>query len=177
MSMFNRAFCGWGCVALVLALFGGCGRIGSQPNDTSSPSNNADVSGTIIALERATLDRWSKGDPQGFLELYSPDVTYFDPSQEKRIDGHDAMAKLLVPLTGKIKIDRYDMVSPDVKRHGDVAVLTYNIVNYRKQPDGSEKVAARWNCTEVYRQTDGKWKIIHSHFSLTKPELKQAPGA
>jgi uncharacterized protein (TIGR02246 family) len=177
MPTFKRAFSGWGCAALVLTLFGGCGRMASRSTDTSSQSSDADLSGTIIALERATLDRWGKGDPQGFLEMYSPDVTYFDPGQDKRVDGHEAMTKLLVPLTGKIKIDRYDMVSPDVKRHGNVAVLTYNIVNYLKQPDGSEKAAARWNVTEVYREADGKWKIIHSHFSLTKPALKQAPGA
>jgi uncharacterized protein (TIGR02246 family) len=177
MPTFRRGFGRWGCAALVLTLFGGCGKTASQSNDRSPQSSDSDVSGTIIALERATLNRWGKGDPQGFLEVYSPDVTYFDPFQDKRVDGHDAMTALLVPLTGKIQIDRYDMISPDVKGHGDVAVLTYNLVSYLKQPDGSEKVAARWNCTEVYRQTDGKWKIIHNHWSLTKPELKQAPGA
>jgi hypothetical protein len=31
----------------------------------------------ILALERAALDRWGKGDPGGFLELYANDITYF----------------------------------------------------------------------------------------------------
>ena len=30
---------------------------------------------TILALERAALDRWGKGDPDGFLELAAPDVS------------------------------------------------------------------------------------------------------
>jgi len=42
---------------------------------------------TIIALERSALDRWGKDDPQGFLETYAPDVTYFDPGSERRVDG------------------------------------------------------------------------------------------
>src|SRR5215831_12196595 len=175
MPRFKRAFRTWGWAALVLLIFDGSAKMASTSTDTSSQSSNADVSGTIIALERGALDRWGNGDPHGYLELYAPDVTYFDPSQDKRVDGQGAMTKLLVPITGKIKIDRYEMINPDVKRHGNVAVLTYNIVNYRKQPDGSEKANARWNSTEVYREAGGKWQIIHSHFSFTKPELKQPP--
>src|SRR4029453_12416431 len=46
---------------------------------------------TIIALERGALDRWGRGDPQGYLDLYARDVTYFDPMSAKRTDGFDAM--------------------------------------------------------------------------------------
>lgn len=128
----------------------------------------------VIARERAILDRWGNGDPQGFLEAYAPEITYFDPVREKRVDGHDAMKALLMPLAGKLKIDRYELLNPKVQLHGEVAVLTYNLVNYAKQPDGSEKATARWNSTSVYRHVDGAWRMIHSHWSLTKPELKTA---
>jgi ketosteroid isomerase-like protein len=58
-----------------------------------------------------------------------------------------------------------------------MAVLTYNILNYIKRPDGSEAAATRWNVTEVYGRVDGRWRIVHSHFSFVKPELKQpVPG-
>jgi ketosteroid isomerase-like protein len=128
---------------------------------------------TIIALERAALDRWGNGDPQGYLETYAPDVTYFDPSLERRVDGLGAMKELLIPITGKIKIDHYEMIGPKVQHHGDVAVLSYNLVSYGKRPNG-ESVVVRWNSTEVYGRIEGKWKIIHSHWSYTKPELKPA---
>lgn len=127
---------------------------------------------TIVALERAALDRYAAGDPQGYLELYAPDVTYFDPSLEKRIDGLEAMKEYLLPVTGKIKVDRYEMIAPKVQRQGDMAVLAYHIVNYAKLPDGTEKVTSRWNTTEVYCRFGGKWKIVHSHFSYIKPGQK-----
>jgi uncharacterized protein (TIGR02246 family) len=128
----------------------------------------------VIAVERAALDRWGRGDPQGFLETYAPEITYFDPAVSKRIDGLDAMKALLTPITGKVRVDRYEMINPIVQRHGDVAVLTYNIVNFIKQPDGSQKQGARWNSTAVFRRINGRWRTIHSHWSYTKPELKQA---
>src|SRR5215471_7380754 len=127
---------------------------------------------TIIALERSAIERWGKGDPQGFLETYAPDVSYFDPAQEHRVDGLGAMKDLLTPITGKIKIDRYEMINPKVQRRGDIAVLSYQIINHVTR-SGGQQVTVRWNSTTVYARTQGRWKIIHSHFSYTKPELKQ----
>ena len=51
----------------------------------------------VVAMERAALDRWGKGDPQGYLEIMANEVTYFDPTQEKRMDGLEAMRKMLAP--------------------------------------------------------------------------------
>jgi len=128
----------------------------------------------VIAIERASLERWAKGDPGGFLSNYAPELTYFDPSQERRIDGLPAMTAYLAPIRGKISIDRFEMLNTKVQRHGDVAVLTYQIVNYRRLADGKEQAGTRWNSTAVFHRSEGKWREIHSHFSYTKPELKGA---
>ena len=149
-----------GPAALALLLTHACDR---EPN--------TDVTAEIVALERATLDRWIHGDPQGYLEIYAPEVTYFDPLIEKRIDGLPAMRDYLTPITGKVKADRYDLISPKVQRHGEAAVLTFSFVSYTKQPNGSETPGPRWNTTEVYAQVEGKWKIIHNHWALNHLKL------
>jgi hypothetical protein len=64
------------------------------------------------------------------------------------------------------------MIDPKVQRYGDVAVLTFNLVNYGKPGIGEESVVARWNSTEVYSRIAGKWRIIHSHWSHMKPQVK-----
>ena len=130
----------------------------------------------VIGIERAALDRWGKGDPQGYLETYAPEVTYFDPFIEKRVDGLDAMRKYLEPITGKVKVDHYDMLDPKVQRHGDVAALSYNLVSYAKKPDGTVSAVARWNSTKVYVRVGGQWKIFHDHWSFIKPDLKLPSG-
>lgn len=124
------------------------------------------------AMERAALERWGKGDPQGYLDIMAGEVTYFDPVQEKRVDGIEAMNKMLAPLTGKINVARFDMIDPKVQRHGDSALLTFNLVSYAKQDDGRERPVARWNSSELYARIDGQWRIVHSHWSYIKPELK-----
>ncbi len=131
---------------------------------------------TIVTIERTALDRWGHGDPQGYLDLYPADVTYFDPALPKRIDGVEGMRKYYATIRSKIKADRYDMIAPVVQHHGDVAVLTYNLVDYGKKPSGTDAVLARWNSTKVYARIDGQWKIIHDHWSYVKPDLKQPSG-
>jgi len=160
--MWRRSLTALGILAMFLAA--ACAR--------SSAPVQAD---TIIALERGALDRWGRGDPEGYLDLYAQKVTYFDPMREKRIDGLDAMKQALEPIKGLVKVDRYDMVTPQVYPAGDAAVLTYNLVSYGRSPAG-EAMVVRWNSTAVYAQVDGQWKIIHSHWSYTKPDLKVPMG-
>jgi len=127
----------------------------------------------IVALERGALDRWGRGDPGGYLELYARNVTYFDPMRNARIDGLDAMKQALEPIRGLVKIDNYEMIAPRVDRAGDTAVLTYNLVSHGRGADG-KPTTVRWNSTVVYRQIERRWQIVHSHWSFTKPELKVA---
>lgn len=134
----------------------------------------ADLAAHIIALEKAALDRWNAADPQGYLDLYAPEMTYFDPSQDTRIDGLEAMKRYYAPMFGAkypFTNPRYDMQRPLVQHHGEVAILTFNLVNYGTFEGQGESVIARWNSTEVYRLVDGKWMICHSHWSHIKNEV------
>src|SRR6266511_1205497 len=70
----------------------------------------------IIALERGALERWWKGDPQGFFDIMSNEETYFDPMVGKRIDGKEALRKFFAPFTGKIRIERFEMIDSRVQR-------------------------------------------------------------
>jgi ketosteroid isomerase-like protein len=143
-----------------------CGISCGRPTDDYQPD-------TIIALERGALDRWGKGDPQGFFDIMASDQTYFDPTTARRIDGQDALKELFAPFTGKIKIERIEMIDPKVQRSGNLAVLTFNLVSYGAQLDGGPKATVRWNSTEVYQRLNGSWKIVHSHWSYVKPVLKE----
>jgi ketosteroid isomerase-like protein len=126
--------------------------------------DNRTISETIIALETAALDAWHNGNPSPYLELYSNDFTYFDPVQERRLDGVDKITELYASMRGTLKMDKFEIINPVVQQTGKMAVLTYNLHSY------SGETLWKENCTEVYRLEENRgWKIIHSHWSLTKP--------
>jgi ketosteroid isomerase-like protein len=125
------------------------------------------VAQKIIAMEQSALDRWAQGDPSGFLDISAEDVVYFDPFQERRLNGRSELKGLYESIRETVHVDRYEMLNPKVQSVDSMAVLTFNFISSEK-----EKVY-RWNCTEVYRlEPDGGWKIIQTHWSLTKPNLK-----
>lgn len=121
----------------------------------------------ILQLERTALNRWGKGDPAGYSDIYAEDVTYFDPLVAARIDGRHAMIAYYEPWIDKIHVLRYEMLNPQVEVSGGMAVLTYNLVNYLQSPDGTDRPGSCWNCTEVYARREESWRIIHSHWSFT----------
>jgi ketosteroid isomerase-like protein len=135
----------------------------------TAPDNNK-IEKIIINKEKQILDEWSKGRTMVFPENSADEITYFDPSLEKRLDGITQFTRLLKPIEYKFTIDRYEMINPIVQIHGEIAVLSYNLVNYSKNSEGGERKFS-WNCTEVYLKIKNDWKIIHSHWSFTKPKL------
>ncbi|BBI99941.1 hypothetical protein FGKAn22_16340 [Ferrigenium kumadai] len=126
-------------------------------------TNTEQIAAGIIVLERTALDRWGAGAPSGYLDISAPEVTYFDPFIERRIDGLEALSAWYAPLRGTIHVDRYEMLAPKVQVYGEVAVLTFNLVSH------SGATVMRWNCTEVYQHDKDGWRIVQTHWSITQP--------
>ncbi len=125
--------------------------------------DNKSIAAMIIAMEKAALEEWNKGNPSGYLAIYADDINYFDPFQEKRIDGFERMQVFYEGLRGQMSAGKYEMIDPVVQVTDRMAVLSYNL----SYPDNA---AYKWNCTEVYRlDPDGQWKIIHNHWSFVRP--------
>ncbi len=128
------------------------------------------VLGELMTLESAAMERWRKGDPWGFTDISAPEVTYFDTGTPKRLDGLDALKAEYAKRVGKIRYDVMEFIDPKVQVHGDAAVLSYRFFSTLLNPDGSIAGRIPWNCTEVFSKKDGKWKIVHTHWSYINGE-------
>jgi ketosteroid isomerase-like protein len=119
----------------------------------------------ILAIERAAMMRWAKGDPDGFLAIVDTGITYFDPFLDQEIASAKALTDYYNSFRGQVKIDRFEFVEPHVQLLGDVAILTYQ---FKSWTDGN---LAHWNTTEVYRRLPAGWRIVHNHWAFYKPTL------
>jgi ketosteroid isomerase-like protein len=123
--------------------------------------NNENLATAIIAMEKAALEEWNKGNPTGYLSIYAKDFTYFDPVL--RITGFEKISEFYENGRGSVQVAKYEMIDPIVQIAGETVVLSYILETY---PGGK---LSRWNCTEIYQlQADKQWKIIHNHWSLGK---------
>lgn len=127
--------------------------------------NTSTVADKIIALEKHAMREWLNGDPSAFLNIYSQDYTYFDPSLEWKLEGFDKIKAIYDSIRGMIKEESFEILNPSVQVYGEMAVLAYNLHIHTGDKCWKE------NVTEVYRNEEsGDWKIIHSHFSMTQPK-------
>jgi len=121
------------------------------------------ISKEIIALEKSALERWNRGDINGYLDIYANDIVYFDPMIDRRMDGLNKLEEYYKPWEGKINITECEMIDPKVQAVDNMAVLTFNLRSVE------DNIVYNWNCTEVYRKEgDNKWKIIQTHWSYVK---------
>jgi ketosteroid isomerase-like protein len=124
-----------------------------------------DTASLIIRMERAALDRSDRGDVGGFLEISAEDVTYWDPFIDKPVRSLEALRAYYKQFTAD-DTGKGEMSNAHVQVAGNVAVLTFNYV-FRFEKSGKMH---RWNTTEVYKKTKEGWRIIHTHWSFSKPE-------
>ncbi|UCH10183.1 MAG: nuclear transport factor 2 family protein [Fidelibacterota bacterium] len=123
----------------------------------------------ILSLEKGAMERWRTGDPWGWTEISAQEVTYIDPGLTKPIVGLEEYKAYLKQLEGKIAYEGSEFIDPKVVQAGDAAVLTYN---YRSSAATTEEPKETlWNTTEVYFRLEGKWKIVHTHWSYVKQKL------
>lgn len=161
---------GWRVVHSHFALFAG-----TTPRDFEFAPPPADLGGLrdrllgdLLGLEDAAMERWRRGDPWGFWELSSPGVTYFDPETPGRVDGRDGLRELYAAVEGKILYDISEYIDPRVQAVGGGAVLSYQYRSATLHDDGSVSSDTRWNTTEVFVRIDGRWRIVHTHWSYAR---------
>ncbi len=131
--------------------------------------SDAEVAQEIIGLERQAMDGWQNGNPDPLLALSDAEITYFHVMTDKRLDGLPAVKALYEKFRGTPLFDGYEIVDPKVQASGGVVVLTYIFV----RRNGA--ATSRWNATQVYRRKREGWRIIHSHWSMTRPSIAAAP--
>ncbi len=126
---------------------------------------------TVSKIEHSVNERWNRGDVDGALEAYADDVTYFDPLTETRLDGKKAVESYFRRFfEGKLNILRNDFLHEQVivSDHGDMAVITYNLINLILDENGKEKEGTKWNSTQVYKILNGEWRVVHVNWSFTR---------
>jgi ketosteroid isomerase-like protein len=119
----------------------------------------ADPKQEILTLERQGMEGWLKGDPDPFLAISDPDITYIHVMTGKRLDGLPAVRALYETYRGRPLFDTYEITDPKVQLSGDTAILTYHFVSH----NGSAE--RHWNATQIYQRKKEGWRIIHTHWS------------
>lgn len=129
------------------------------------------ITSTILEIERAASDRFNKGDITGYLDIYRDDITYVDPMTAGVLVDKNTVRHYFEKSYLGIEIEQaeWSNVQVVINESANTAILTYNQQNHiRSKNDGKLHQIPLWNCSEVYRLTDGQWKIAHANWSFAQ---------
>ncbi len=132
-------------------------------------ADNPKVAAQVMALARAQWDAEIAGKPvSDQIASLADDYTEFSPGTPIRIDGKAMNARFYnaVSMDGSKPLVS-DMVNPKVQVYGDTAILTYNFVGMLQTKDGKVEPNNAVS-TRVYSLINGKWMLVHGHFSAVK---------
>ncbi|MCX4649564.1 MULTISPECIES: hypothetical protein [unclassified Streptomyces] len=63
--------------------------------------DRAEISKTILELEKSFNERWSVGDNRGYFDNYTEEVSYFDPIVKELVVGRDNVIAHIDPIYGR----------------------------------------------------------------------------
>ena len=116
----------------------------------------------------AALEQQTKGHSQPFLALWShsPDVTVMAAVGGYQ-SGFDDVSGLLSHVSKSLNWETFDVTTLASAVAGDFA-FTVELERLTRTVDDEEQVMTL-RATQVYRQVDGTWMVVHRHGDLLTP--------
>jgi calcium/calmodulin-dependent protein kinase (CaM kinase) II len=129
-------------------------------------SASADATQEVLDVVRQFQSAGIRGDRSVLSQIFDANVTHFHPGAPYRFTGRDRLIQEF-EAASKTQVDmRFEMVDPQVQMAStDTAIATYYIVESWADKTGV-RTTAKEKATEVYVKKDGRWQMIHSHYSL-----------
>jgi uncharacterized protein (TIGR02246 family) len=119
----------------------------------------------VLEVVRQFQNAGVRGDKAALTQIFDPNVTHFHPGSPYRFVGRDRLVQEFEVASKNQQDMHFEMVDPQVQMAAkDVAIVTYYIVESWADKNGVRS-SAKEKATEVYVQKDGRWTMIHGHYS------------
>ncbi len=117
----------------------------------------------IRAIEKAMVRDYNAGKLERLLGHFHPRVVGFSSTQQERIVGRPAMRKTFIYYHRASPRMKYHIAKPEIHVFGDTAVATFYWTV--ELGTGRPRHAIHGRGSHVFARHDGKWLIVHEHFS------------
>jgi ketosteroid isomerase-like protein len=117
----------------------------------------------ILEVEKAMMSEFNAGDMTGVLSHFHPRVIGFSSTQQERVSGLGGVKKTFNYYRQASTHMKYQIAEPKVQLFGDTAIATFHwTVELGK---GRPRHVIKGRGSHVLTHQDGKWLIVHEHFS------------
>ena len=117
----------------------------------------------ILKIEKAMVRDFNAGKRDALLAHFHPRVVGFSSTRQERITGRAAMRKTFDYYYQASPHLKFHIAKPQVHVFGEVAVATFYWTV--ELGTGRPRHAIHGRGSHVFAQHEGKWLIVHEHFS------------
>jgi ketosteroid isomerase-like protein len=117
----------------------------------------------ILGIEKKMVHDFNSGKVEELLDHFHPRVVGFSSTQQERVAGRAAMRKTFNYYRQASSHMKYQILKPQVQLFGQTAVATFNWAV--ELGSGRPRHIIRGRGSHVFALKDGKWQIVHEHFS------------
>jgi ketosteroid isomerase-like protein len=118
---------------------------------------------TILGVEKQMVRSFNAGKLEELLGHFHPRVVGFSSTKQERIAGLAAMRKTFDYYHQASSHMKYQISQPQVQVFGEAAIVTFYWTV--ALGTGRPRHIIRGRGSHVLAQEDGKWRILHEHFS------------
>lgn len=118
----------------------------------------------VEKLEVAFNGAYERNDLEEYFSYYADDVTQFFESGRVSLADYKKDWYALIQRGGGVEKNALSDMKVQVSPSGDAAVATY-VVDVVTRQAGGKKTKERAFETDVWHKRDGKWKIVHLHYT------------
>ena len=119
----------------------------------------------VLAVVKQFQNGGVRGDAATLNQIFDTNITHFHPGSPYRFIGKERLVKEFVSSAPSHQDMRFEMIDPQVQMAArDVAVVTYYIDESWTEKNGT-RTAVKEKATEVYVNRNGRWLMIHGHYS------------
>lgn len=118
----------------------------------------------ILSLEEEQVDTFNRGDIDGLLSFFDPNLTGFSSTKHMRLASLGELRKTFEYYRDLGQNVSYIISDPCIEMFGDTAILSF-YWNVQFGGGKKRKSPIEGRGTHVYVRRDAGWKIVHEHFS------------
>ena len=131
--------------------------------------NTETANASAVAEIRTLMDNWLRAvranDLKGIVSHYAPDILAFDAIAQLQFKGVDAYRQhweaCLAMCPGPMIVEIQDLRIAA----GDNVAFSHHLARCGAKEENGEEKASWMRVTVGYRKANGKWLVVHEHFS------------
>ena len=154
-----------GFIILLMCFLMSC--TGETTNVDSPIPSKEDAKEAIVKNIEMAAEKWSNGDPMGYVEVAANDITWSDDlAAPIPVSTKEALTEYLGTFKGKVPPHEYELSNFTFQFYEDIVIVTYHY-----QGTLEEVQMPPWKVTSVYRYAEDNWLSVHENW--TKVEIKE----